>query len=140
MAYAVLFALLALAPHGREGDAQAFTGLTDLQGHALADSRYAQSVDGDRLRIESRADFPGGRSIVEHATLRLRPRLEQESWDWTEREGSRLVREYVVDFRTGKAVATRVDQGKRWKEDLEIEAGKTFAGIAFVPVVKALRA
>jgi hypothetical protein len=140
MAFALLYALLALAPHGREGDAQAFTALTDQQGRPLADSRYSQWVEGDRLHIEARSDFPSGRSVVEHAILRLRPRLEQESWDWTERDGKRLVREYLVDFRTGKAMATRVDQGKRWKEDLEIEPGKTFAGIAFVPVVKALRA
>jgi len=139
MTSALLCALLALAPHGREGDAQAFTALTDPQGRPLADSRYSQWIEGDLLHIESRADFPSGRSVVEHATLRLRPRLEQESWDWTERNGSKLVREYLVDFRTGKAQATRVDQGKRWKEDLKIEPGKTFAGIGFVPVVKALR-
>jgi light-regulated signal transduction histidine kinase (bacteriophytochrome) len=53
--------------------------------------------------------------------------------------GGQLVREYKVDFRTGKAEATRVDQKKRWKEDLSIEPGKSFAGIGFVAVVKALR-
>jgi hypothetical protein len=141
MAAALLCALLAIAPHGREGDAQAFTALTDLQGHALANARYAQRVEGDRLFIESRADFPSGRSIVEHATLRLRPRLQQESWDWTERENGRTVREYSVDFLTRRAVAMRSDQGKRWiDEDVEVELGKTFAGIGFIPVVKSLRA
>ncbi len=140
MTTVLVCALLALVPHGHEGDAQAFTSLNDAQGRPLADARYAQWVEGDILHIESRADFPSGRSIVEHATLRLHPQLEQESWDWTERNGDRMVREYKVDFRTGKAVATRVDQGKRWNEDLSIEPGKTFAGLGFIPAIKALRA
>src|SRR3982750_1793021 len=106
MIAALVCALVAVIPHGHEGDAQAFTALTDAQGRALADSRYSQWVEGQRLHIETRSDFPDGRSVVEHATLRLHPQLEQESWDWTERQGDRLVREYTVDFRTKKAVAT----------------------------------
>src|SRR6266571_4085986 len=89
MLLALVCALVAVAPHGREGDAQAFTALTDTQGKTLADSRYAQWVTGD---------------VLQH-----------------------------------KAVATRVDQEKRWKEDVDVEPGKTFAGIGFVTVVKALR-
>lgn len=136
----LLALMLAVAPRAHEGDAQAFTSAIDAAtGVALADGRYAQSVEGDLLRIEARYDFPDGRSIVERAALRLHPRLEQESWDWTERKGEELVRHYQVDFRTGKAVATRVDQHKEWKEDVEIAAGKTFAGIAFVTVIKSLR-
>ena len=131
--------LLALAPHCREGDAQAFTSLTDAQGRPLADARYSQWVTGDLLHIESRADFPDGRSVVERATLRLRPSLVQLRWEWTEKKGERLVRQYEVDFATHKAVATRVDQGKQWKEDVDVVPGKTFAGIGFVTAVKALR-
>jgi hypothetical protein len=131
--------LLAVVPHGTEGDAQAFTALTDAQGKPLADSRYSQWVTGDVLHIESRSDFPGGRSILERATMRLRPQIEQLTWDWTEKNGEQLVRQYEVDFRTRHAVATRVDQGKRWKEDVDVEPGKTFAGIGFITAVKALR-
>jgi hypothetical protein len=133
--------LLAVAPHAREGDAQAFTSLVDVKsGATIADGRYAQRVEGGLLHIESRNDFPDGRAIVEHAVLRLEPQLQQESWDWTERKNGALVRQYEVDFRTRHAVATRVDQHKRWKEDdLDIEPGKTFAGIAFVTVIKSLR-
>jgi len=119
---------------------QAFPGLTDARGTPLAEGRYVQKVEGDVLHIEARYDFPGGRTVVERATLRLHPQLEQESWDWTERLAGQLVRHYEVDFRTRKAVATRADEHKRWKEDLEIEPGKTFAGIAFTTVLKALRA
>jgi hypothetical protein len=132
--------LLAIPTRVHEGDAQAFTSLTDAQGRPLADARYSQWIEGSLLHIETRADFPDGRIIVEHATMRLHPQLEQESWEWSEKNGDRLVRMYQVDFKTGKAVATRADQGKSWKEDLGIEPGKTFAGIGFIAVVKALRA
>jgi hypothetical protein len=136
----LLVVLLAIAPRVHEGDAQAFTAVIDAAtGSTIADGRYAQSVSGDVLRIEARYDFAGGRTVVERAAVRLHPRLEQESWDWTERKGDALVRKYEVDFRTGHAVAIRVDQHKEWKEDLEIAPGKTFAGIAFVTVIKALR-
>ncbi|HYY53042.1 MAG TPA: hypothetical protein VE755_09225 [Myxococcales bacterium] len=132
--------LLAVAPHAREGDAQAFTSLVDVaSGATIADGRYVQRVEGGLLHIESRNDFPDGRVIVERAVLRLEPELRQESWDWTERKNGALVRQYEVDFRAGHAVATRVDQHKRWKEDLDVAPGKTFAGIAFVAVIKALR-
>jgi hypothetical protein len=136
----LLALLLAIAPTVAEGDVQAFTGLTDANGTPLAEGRYMQKVEDGVLHIESRFDFPGGRNIVERAALRLRPQIEQESWDWTERKGTELVRQYEVDFRTKKAVATRVDEHKRWKEDLDdIEPGKTFGGIGFNAVVKNLR-
>jgi len=137
----VLAALLAIAPRAKEGDAQAFTSLIDARsGATIADGRYSQRVEGGLLHIEARNDFPDGRATVEHAVLRLEPELQQQSWDWTERKDGALVRQYEVDFRTRRAVATRVDQHKRWKEDLDIDPGKTFAGIAFVTVIKTLRA
>jgi len=137
----LLALLLAVAPHAREGDAQAVTSLIDAKtGVEIADGRYAQHVEGGVLHIESRNDFPDGRVIVERAAIQLGPQMVQESWDWTETKGEALVRQYTVDFRTRHAVATRVDEHKRWKEDsLEIEPGKTFAGIAFVTVIKSLR-
>lgn len=132
--------LLAVTPHGVEGDAQAFTSLTDAHGAPLADARYAQWVTGDTLHIATRSDFPGGRVIEEKATLRLHPQIEQESWEWTERDGDKPLRQYSVDFASGEAVATRFDQQKRWKEHLDdIAPGKTFAGIGFITAVKALR-
>lgn len=132
--------LLAIPSNVHEGDAQAFTSVTDAGGRPLADARYAQWVKGGLLHIESRSDFADGRTVVERATLRLEPRLSQESWDWTEKKDGKLVRLYQVDFKTGKASATRVDQEKQWKEDLSIHRGKTFAGLGFLTAVKALRA
>jgi hypothetical protein len=139
MILALCLSLLAVAPHGHEGDAQAFTSLTDPQGKPLADSRYAQWVTGDVLHIETRSDFPDGRTIVERATLRIHPQIEQLTWDWTGRQDGKLVRQYEVDFQTRRAAVTRVDQDKREEETLEIEPGKTFAGIGFITAVKALR-
>ena len=132
--------LLAIPSNVHEGDAQAFTGVTDAQGLPIADARFAQWVTGGLLHVESRSDFPDGRTIVERATLRLHPQLEQESWDWTEKKAGNVIRMYAVDFKTGKAQATRVDQGKQWKEDVTIHPGKTFAGAGFLTAVKALRA
>jgi hypothetical protein len=137
----LLAAFLAVAPHAHEGDAQAITSLIDAaSGAVIADGLYVQEVTGGLLKIESRFDFPDGRTIVERASLRLSPQIEQESWDWTERRAGSVVRQYEMDFRTRQAVATRVDQDKRWTEQVDVEPGKTFAGIAFVAVIKALRA
>lgn len=131
--------LLAFAPAVPEGDAQAVTSLTDAQGKVLADGRYEQHVTGDVLHVEARYNFPDGRVATEKATLRLHPDVEQESWSFVETKQGDLLRSYEVDMKTGKAVATRVDQGKRWREDVDIEKGKTFAGIGFILAVKALR-
>ena len=132
--------LVAIPSNVHEGDAQAFTGVTDAQGAPIADSRYSQWVTGGLLHVEARSDFPDGRTIVERATLRLHPQLVQESWDWTMKQGGKVVRRYAVDFKTGKAESTRVDQEKQWKEDVTIHPGKTFAGAGFLTAVKALRA
>jgi len=136
----LLVLLLAIAPVGKEGDGQAFTSLTDPAGHPLADGRYAQHVRDGILHVEARYDFPDGRTAVERASLRLLPQIEQLSWDFVERtkEGE-LVRSYQVDFRTRQAVAERADQNKRWRDEVAVEPGKTFAGIGFMTAVKALR-
>ena len=139
MVLALVCALLAIPSGAHEGDAQAFTALTDAQGKALADSRYAQWVKGDILHIETVSDFADGNVVIERATLRLRPQLAQLAWSWTERKGDRLVREYTVDFLKKKATATRVDEEKRWTEDVDVQPGQTFAGIGFVAAVKAMR-
>jgi hypothetical protein len=132
---------LIVQPRVREGDVQAFPAFTDRSGHTIADARYTQRVEGDVLRIEARYDFPDGRTVVERAELRLHPQLEQASWSRTERDGTRDVRTYEVDFAARKAKAAHLgDKPERWEEDVEVEPGKTFAGIAFVYAIKNLRA
>src|SRR5260370_41971029 len=127
---ALLLALLAIVRRVREGDVQSFTSLTDAQGKALAQGKYLKRVEGAVLHVEARYDFPDGRSIVERASLRLHPHIEQLTWDWTERNGAQLLRQYHIDFSTPKAVATRLAQRNRWKEDLDIAPCKPFAGVS----------
>jgi hypothetical protein len=123
---------------GTEGDAQAFTSLTDLQGTPLADGRYTQYVAKGVLHIESRYDFPDGRVAIERASVRLHP-LQQESWSWEEKNGGTPVREFAVDFKTGQATGKHFDKNEHWEEKLDVEPGKTWAGIAFIEPIKAMR-
>src|SRR3954462_2756894 len=127
-----------LVVHGQEGDAQAFTSLTDPQGTPLADGRYAQWVAKDVLHIESRYDFPGGRVAVERATVRLHP-LRQESWSWEEKVGNTPVRDFAIDFKTGTATGRHHDKNEHWEEKFDIKPGEFWAGIAFIEAIKALR-
>ena len=132
--------LLSIAPVVKEGDAQAITSLTDPQGNVLADGRYEEHVAGDVVHILARYKYADGRVAEEKATVRLHPQIEQETWSWTENDKSgELLRSYEVDLRTGKAVATRMDQKKRWRDDVDVERGKTFAGIGFMLAIKSLR-
>jgi hypothetical protein len=140
-----LFASLLLAASapslkvaGVEGDAQAFTSLTDLSGTPLADGRYTQYVAKDVLHIESRYDFPGGRVAIEKASVRLHP-LQQETWSWEEKVGQTPVREFAIDFKTGKATGKHFDKNEHWEEKLDVEPGHTWAGIAFIEPIKAMR-
>jgi hypothetical protein len=128
-----------LTVRGVEGDAQAFTSLTDPSGTPLADGRYAQWVTKDVLHIESRYDFPGGRVAIERAAVRLHP-LEQESWSWEERNGKGPVRQFAIDFKTGKATGEHFDKNEHWEEKFDVKPGEAWSGIAFIEVVKSLRA
>jgi hypothetical protein len=123
---------------GQEGDAQAFTSLTDPAGTPLADGRYIQFVEKDVLHIESRYDFPDGRVAIEKATVRLHP-LQQESWSWDEKVGNTPVREFAIDFTTGQATGKHHDKNEHWEEKLDVEPGHTWAGIAFIEPIKAMR-
>jgi hypothetical protein len=134
-------ATLTAAPltlHGTEGDAQAFTSLTDLSGKPLADGRYVQSVKNGVLHIESRYDFPSGRVAIERAAVRLHP-LAQESWSWEEKDGETKVRDFAIDFKTGNATGKHYDKNEHWEEHFDVKPGEAWAGIAFIEVVKSLR-
>jgi hypothetical protein len=139
MAALIASLLLAVIPAGQEGDAQAFTSLTDEHGKSLADGRYSQWVKDGILHIEARYDFPGGRTAVEQATLRLEPKVEQLSWRWTEKNGQTPLREMSIDFLTGNAHSDHFADKKHWDETVKITPGYTFAGIGFITAVKAMR-
>jgi hypothetical protein len=124
---------------GTEGDAQAFTSLTDMQGKPEADGRFTQTVSNDVLHIEERYDFPGGRVAIEKASVRLHP-LQQETWSWDETQGGKPVREFSIDFKTGHAMgAHHGEKEEHWDEHIKIEPGKTWTGIAFIEPIKAMR-
>jgi hypothetical protein len=123
---------------GQEGDAQAFTSLTDVSGTPLADGRYIQYVAKDVLHIEARYNFPDGRVATEKASVRLHP-LQQETWSWDEKNGETPVREFTIDFKTGQATGKHFDKNEHWEEKIDVEPGKTWAGIAFIEPIKAMR-
>lgn len=129
----------ALPLHVREGDVQALAQLTDPQGQALADGHYTQVLVGEVLYIEATFDYPDGRKVLEKAQLRLHPQLEQLSWSRLESKGDQPVRRYSMDFATRKATAEHLAEQKHWEEQVDVDPGKTFAGIAFNYAVKNLR-
>ena len=130
----------ALPLHVREGDVQALAQLTDAQGQPLADGHYVQQLIGDVLHIEATFDYPNGRHVLEKAQLKLHPQLEQLSWSRVESSsGGQPVRRYSMDFATHKATAEHLGEQKHWEETVDVDPGKTFAGIAFNYAVKNLR-
>lgn len=131
--------VFALQPHVREGDVQALAQLTDPQGQPLADGHYMQQLVGEVLFIEATFDYPDGRHVLEKAQLRMHPKIEQVSWSRIERKGDQVVRRYSMDFATRKATAEHVYEQKHWEEQVEVDPGRTFAGIAFNYAVKNLR-
>ena len=136
---AIALPSFAIETRVREGDVQATPALTDAEGRPLADSKYIQRVVGNVVHVEAIYDFPDGRRATEKASLKLKPKLEQLSWEYLERRGSETIRHYAVDLRTRKAVAEKPLEGKHWEETVDVEPGETFAGIGMVYAVKSLR-
>ena len=130
---------LAIQPHVREGDVQALAQLTDPQGQPLADGHYTQTLVGEVLHIEATFDYPDGRHVLEKARLRMHPQIEQVSWSRIESTGGQPIRRYSMDFATRKASAEHLYEQKHWEEQVDVEPGRTFAGIAFNYAVKNLR-
>lgn len=139
MLAAVALPAVAIPLHVREGDVQALAQLTDAQGQPLADGHYSQHLSGDVLHIEASFDYPDGRRVLEKAELRLHPALEQVNWSRVERNAEQETRRYSMDFATREARAEHVAEKKTWEEKLDVEPGKTFAGIAFNYAIKNLR-
>jgi hypothetical protein len=125
--------------HVHEGDVQALAQLTDAQGQPLADGHYTQTLLGDVLHIEATFDYPDGRHVLEKAELKLHPELEQLNWSRVESRGDKPQRRYSMDFATRKATTEHLGKNEHWDETVDVEPGKTFAGIAFNYVVKNLR-
>ncbi len=136
---AVSLPAFALPLHVKEGDVQALAQLTDAQGQPLAEGHYMQQLVGDVLHIEATFDYPDGRKVLEKAQLKLHPQLEQLSWSRVETSGGQPVRRYSMDFATRKATTEHLGEQKHWEETVDVDPGKTFAGIAFNYAIKNLR-
>jgi hypothetical protein len=123
-----------------EGSFHGFPILRDLQGRKLADGEFLQWIENDVLRIRNTYDFGNDHRVEETAVFRLEP-LTQEEWRWREAIAGTLQREYAVDLKSGQARAQKREKNetKQWREQLEIESGRTFAGVGFTVALKNLR-
>ena len=145
--FAVMIALVAgRAVFGVEltewsGAAHAYPAMFDLQGKKLANGEFTQQVEGGLLRIKITYDFGHGGWIEEKAAFRQRPELIQEEWSWRELKAGNLEREFKVNFGAKTAIAQkRAKEGfDHWSEQIEVEAGRTFAGFGFTLALQNLR-
>jgi hypothetical protein len=99
-------------------------------GKLIADGELTQKRKGDRLLVHAVWRFKDGLLAEEDDVLLTRPELSQESFRWVEHRGKDEVRRAEVDFRTGKASFSRIEDGKlkTWEEKLYLPRGKGFTG------------
>lgn len=123
------------------GTAHAYPAMHDLAGHTLADGEFLQQVENGLLNIRLSYEFRDGRHVEEKASFEQQPELAQTKWFWRETKGELLLREYEVDFATGKATAQKrgKDGMQSYAEQVEIEKGRTFAGFGFTLALGSLR-
>jgi hypothetical protein len=123
-----------------EGSFHGFPVLRDLDGSKLANGEFLQRIEGGRVHIRNTYEFSRDHRVDESAVFRLEP-FSQEEWTWREVAGGILLREYSVDLRTGHARAQKKEkhETKQWNETLDIESGRTFAGVGFTTAIKRLR-
>ncbi len=126
--------------------ARGFPSMRDLQGRPLAEGDFAQWMEDGRLHMRIRYDFGNGRRIEEGAVVGEHPadrrrEIAQEAWTWEETRAGQRFRRFEVDFGTGTATGEkREGEGiERWSEEIEVEAGRSFAGFAFTLALAAYR-
>lgn len=124
-----------------QADLHGFPSMSDEKGSVIADGELTQRQDGDRLLVHARWRFKDGLVAEEDDVLLMRPELSQESFRWVERRGTDEVRRAEVDFRTGKASFSRIEDGKvkKWDEKLDLPRGKAFTGYSVALAASQLR-
>ena len=124
-----------------EGAVHGFPELLDLQGKKLADGEFTQWIEDDRLHVTIIYNHGDGHRVEERSVFQQSPRLIQESWSWSEFDNGQLLRHFEVDFKAGKARATKRkgNELKYWFRDVRIEPGTTFAGFGFALAIKSFR-
>jgi hypothetical protein len=134
-------ARLALSPSDREGTARGFPEMRTLEGATLAKGEFAQSDDGNELRLRVRYQYAADHFTEEEATILQEPALVQETWSWRETRGGVLQRRFEIDFRSGNTLAEKLEKGelKRWTKHLDIEPGRAFAGAGYTLALRSVR-
>lgn len=115
--------------------------MRDASGTRIADGDFTQWSVNDRTHVRIAYDFPGGRHVVEEVVFRQHPELAQEAWAFHDMQGKQVLRAFAVNFNTGEATASKVEDGetRHYAEKLDIVRGQTFAGFGFTLAMKALR-
>ena len=115
--------------------------LRDAGGRRMADGNFVQTIGKDGLHVE--ITYTGsGKTIVETVVLQQRPELSQRAWGWREVKDGKPIRTFEMNFVTGAATASKVEEDgktKQWSDTLDVEQGRTFAGFGFTMAAKALR-
>jgi hypothetical protein len=120
----------------------AFPPCWDSSGKKIADGDFTQWLEGELVHVKISYDLGGGHRIEEKDVFRQRPTVVQERWSWEEIKDNKLVRRYQANFESSQAKAEKQEgRGlKRWSGNIKVQPGRTFAGFAFTPAIKALRA
>ena len=115
--------------------------LRDASGRKMADGDFVQWIANDGLHVQIVYIAPNGRRMQETVVLQQRPELAQRAWSWRELDNGKTVRTFAVDFVSGVASASKVENGmmKHWSERLDIDPRRTFAGFGFTMAIKAVR-
>ena len=123
-----------------EGTLHGFPVLRDATGSKLADGDFSQWLEGEQLHVRIRYDFGRNRHVEEQAVFRQRPRLVQNAWSFRDVRSGKVFREFAIDFGSRKATAKKLEKNemKEWSDDVDVEAGQTFAGFGFTLAIKSL--
>jgi hypothetical protein len=121
--------------------AHVYPALLDLNGKKLANGEFKQWIQNERLHVTISYRFSDGSRFEERAVFKQKPELMQEEWSWKELKNGNLSREFAVNFLSKKATAQDHENGelKHWPEQIEVEAGRTFAGFGFALALQNLR-
>jgi hypothetical protein len=123
-----------------EATLRGFPVLRDTNGRVLGNCSLSQWIEHGALHVKAVLEFRDGRRVEEQAVLRQQPELEQLQWSFVEHRGNEILRRFEADLAARSAKAQKKENGelKHWEESLEVQPGKTFAGVGFMYAVKNL--
>jgi hypothetical protein len=113
------------------GALHGFPSMSDPSGKIIADGEVTQELSNGRVVARVHWSFADGRRVEEHDEFRVGKEVVQERFSWTEKKNGEELRQFEVDFTSGKATQmTRDDKGQVKHEDtkLDLGEGRTYAG------------